>query len=296
MLRLFWSLGGTKLTGKFGDLPLKYNVSRFDSDRVVFAAMQIKVEWREEEPADDCLDDVLGPNNELFPGLSLPCDELCAELDDLDMIWPDARELRNHDCMWAGLCVSEKHERDSVRPERVILPPARRRVVAPTNARSLLLPPPPRLPDRPDTPLSENELDLDLPELCDLLEDLPSVVPSEVTGQVAAVVKTAPPQPLTTPQQQPCTVTAYVTPNMDHCYFTTALPPEHPVHPDSLGVQTPSDSGEYCYNTILFHLRTFGWILPCSVKRNPWFFSGAYEGASCSSTEDSAIDEKALLG
>lgn len=195
----------------------------------------MKTEWRDE----DDLDDILDCNFELFPEL-IP--EFCPELDDLDLGWPDARELRNHDCMWAGLCVSEKHERDSARHERVILPPTRRRVVAPTNSRSLLLPAPSRPPDRPDTPLSDNDLDLDLPELGDLLEDLPSVVPSEVTGQVASRVPHTP-IPTQIAQPMPISHNAYSAPITDHCYFTT-LPPERPVHTDSLGVQTPSDSEE----------------------------------------------------
>jgi len=198
-------------------------------------------QWQEDE-GEPSLDDVLDANLDFFSSFSLPCDEFCAEfMDDLDMVWPDARELRNHDCMWAGLCVSDKHERDSARPERVFMQPAKRRVVAPTNARSLLLPPPPpRLPDRPDTPLSESELDIDIPDLCELLEDLPAVVPSEVTGQL-------PPPPVVKAQPAaPISIMSYISPISDHCYFTTALPPpEHPVNTDSLGVQTPSDSGKF---------------------------------------------------
>lgn len=212
--------------------------------------MQIKEEWfedmeiKEEWIDDESLDDVLDGNLELFPGLSLPCDELCAELEDADLILTrEAREIRNHDCMWAGLCISEKHERESARPERVVVPPARRpaRVVAPTNARSLLLPavaPPSRLPDRPDTPLSENELDVEFFKFGELMDDLSSVVPSEVTGQM----------PLKTE-------TFTVAPNTDHCYYTLVIPPqEHAVHTDSLGVQTPSDSGKHMH--INYHQRT----------------------------------------
>ncbi|KAL0270621.1 UNVERIFIED_CONTAM: hypothetical protein PYX00_007969 [Menopon gallinae] len=95
----------------------------------------------------------------------------------------DAREIRNHDCMWAGHCISEKHDRNSQKNKCVNLLPIKKpqkseevevvavttsdgtvtadgnricgrksAVVAPTHARSILLPT--RVVTAPATPVS----------------------------------------------------------------------------------------------------------------------------------------------
>lgn len=95
----------------------------------------------------------------------------------------DAREIRNHDCMWAGHCISEKHDRNSQKNKCVNLLPIKKSqkseevevvavtnsdgtvtadgnricgrksaVVAPTHARSILLPT--RVVTAPATPVS----------------------------------------------------------------------------------------------------------------------------------------------
>lgn len=251
----------------------------------------------------------------------------------------DARKLMNHDCMWAGHCVSEKHDKNNQKIQKCVnlLPlkkPAakpeepkvltvsaaegkivgdsnrvcirKNAVVAPTHARSLLLPtrvvntnvkssntntPTNRfskIPDsggespRPETPqsLSDNEdLNLDLPDIKSVEEfavdtfgfnfvnDIINNVGSDVSnsddgsddfdlylegmngdmpnGKVLAEApaKVTGTKPIRTNVKQEVPIARHYTTHSffsDHCYHLSKN-----ARMDNLGVQTPSDSGEF---------------------------------------------------
>lgn len=253
----------------------------------------------------------------------------------------EAKKIRNHDCMWAGHCISEKHDKNNQKSQKCgnLLPlkkPAskpdkpkvvavstpdgklisdgnkvcirKNAVVAPTHARSILLPTrvvttPVKASSavsnrygktggldsggespRPETPqsLSDNEdLNLDLPDIktveefavdtfgYNFVSDIVNNVGSDVTnsndgsedldlylegidGETASdksltesPAKVTPGTKLNrTNVKQEVPVTRHYTTYSffsDHCYHLSKN-----ARMDNLGVQTPSDSGEFC--------------------------------------------------
>lgn len=140
-----------------------------------------------------------------------------------------------HDCMWSGMCSSEKHKKPWYAADPVVAVTLRVRPVK--SSRSLLRTTRAKAPTtspRPDTP-SESEED-ESPvcgDVCDNEDLLVAVSVSEVTGQIlrtGSEFKTLSPSP--SPAR------AFYT---DHSYHIS----KSAVTLDNLGVQTPSDSGEY---------------------------------------------------
>lgn len=143
-----------------------------------------------------------------------------------------------HDCMWSGTCSSGKHQKQCYVIEPVVAVTVTVRPVK--SSRSLLRTNRAKAPTtspRPETP-SESEED-ESPvcgTVCDNEDLSVAVSVSEVTGQVMRTrseFKTLSPPPSPVP--------AFYT---DHSYHIS----KSPVMLDRLGVQTPSDSGEYHCN------------------------------------------------
>jgi hypothetical protein len=143
-----------------------------------------------------------------------------------------------HDCMWSGICNSEEHQRQYFAEDPVV---AVTLTVLPVKSNRSLLrttrTKAPRTSPRPDTP-SESEED-ESPvcgAVCDNEDLSVAVSVSEVTGQImrtGSEFKTLSPPP--SPAR------AFYT---DHSYHIS----KSAVMLDNLGVQTPSDSGEYFSN------------------------------------------------
>ncbi|PNF25842.1 hypothetical protein B7P43_G11139 [Cryptotermes secundus] len=140
-----------------------------------------------------------------------------------------------HDCMWSGICSSEKHKKPCYAVDPVVAVTLRVRPVK--SSRSLLRTTRAKAPTtspRPDTP-SESEEDeppVWIGEVCDNEDLSVSVSVSEVTGQIlrtGSEFKTLSPPP--SPAR------AFYT---DHSYHIS----KSAVTLDNLGVQTPSDSEE----------------------------------------------------
>ncbi|XP_023715228.1 N-myc protein isoform X3 [Cryptotermes secundus] len=140
-----------------------------------------------------------------------------------------------HDCMWSGICSSEKHKKPCYAVDPVVAVTLRVRPVK--SSRSLLRTTRAKAPTtspRPDTP-SESEEDeppVWIGEVCDNEDLSVSVSVSEVTGQIlrtGSEFKTLSPPP--SPAR------AFYT---DHSYHIS----KSAVTLDNLGVQTPSDSAD----------------------------------------------------
>lgn len=145
-----------------------------------------------------------------------------------------------HDCMWAGTCSSGKHQRPCFAVDPVVAVTLTVRSVK--SSRSILRTTRTKAPTtspRPDTP-SESEED-ESPvcgAVCDNEDLSVAVSVSEFTGQVMRTrseFKTLSPPP--------SPAYAFYT---DHSYHIS----KNAVTLDNLGVQTPSDSGEYFSNSI----------------------------------------------
>jgi hypothetical protein len=186
--------------------------------------------------------DSLYPADDIWDKFDIPPVSLCSELllaadgmMEQPQVVPSHVMGGRHDCMWAGTCSSGKHQRRCCVPEPVVAVTV---TVRPVKAsRSLLRTNRAKAPaasPRPETP-SESEED-ESPvcgAVCDNEDLSVAVSVSEVTGQVMRTrseFKTLSPPPSPVP--------AFYT---DHSYHIS----KSTVTLDHLGVQTPSDSGEY---------------------------------------------------
>jgi hypothetical protein len=139
-----------------------------------------------------------------------------------------------HDCMWAGTCSSGKHQRRCFAADPVVAVTLTVRPVK--SSRSLLRTTRTKTPTspRPDTPSeSEEEESPVCGAVCDNEDLSVAVSVSEVTGQVMRISSEF--------------KTLSCTPSPAHAFYT-----DHSYHMsktavtlDNLGVQTPSDSGEF---------------------------------------------------
>jgi hypothetical protein len=183
----------------------------------------------------------LYPADDIWDKFDIPPVSLCSELllaadgmVEQPQVVPSHVMGGRHDCMWAGTCSSGKHQKQCCAQERVVAVTLTLRPVKPgrsllrTNrAKALTMSP------RPETP-SESEED-ESPvcgAVCDNEDLSVAVSVSEVTGQV---MRTSEFKTLSPP---PSPVPAFYT---DHSYHIS----KSTVTLDHLGVQTPSDSGEY---------------------------------------------------
>lgn len=186
-------------------------------------------------PVNLCCDVLLGGNCTLEQTELVPIE---CTLEQPEVVPSHVMDGR-HDPMWAGVCASRMNRKECAVAEPVVAEP----VVAVTvtlrpvkSSRSILRTTRTKTSttsNRPETP-SESEED-ESPvcgAVCDNEDLSVSVSVSEVTGQVIRTrseLKTSPPS---------IPVPAFYT---DHSYHIN----KNAVALDNLGVQTPSDSGEY---------------------------------------------------
>ena len=187
-------------------------------------------------PVNLCRELLLGVNWTLEQPQMVPID---CTLEQPEVVPSHVMDGR-HDPMWAGICASRMYRKECVKAESVVAEP----VVAVTvtvrsvkSSRSILRTTRMKTSPtshRPETP-SESEED-ESPvcgAVCDNEDLSVSVSVSEVTGQV---VRTRSELKTFSPPSTP--VPAFYT---DHSYHIN----KNAMTFDSLGVQTPSDSGEY---------------------------------------------------
>lgn len=227
------------------------------------------------------MDESLYPPDDIWDKFDLPRVELCLELlsaVDCTMELPQVVPIDciveqpqvvpshvmdgRHDPMWAGICASGMYRKACVVAEPVVPEP----VVAVTvtvrsikSSRSILRTTRTKTSatsHRPETPSESEE---DESPVCGVVcdnEDLSvSVSVSEVTGQA---IRTR--SELKNPSPPSSPVPAFYT---DHSYHIN----KNAVTLDNLGVQTPSDSGEYVSNFSM----TFNAAIACGMVRT-WFY------------------------
>lgn len=214
-------------------------------------------------PVNLCRELIMGVNWTLEQTQMVPIDYTLEQPEVVPSHVMDGR----HDPMWAGICVSRMCRKECVKAEPVVAEP----VVAVTvtvrpvkSSRSILRTTRIKTSttsNRPETP-SESEED-ESPvcgAVCDNEDLSVSVSVSEVTGQV---IRTK--SELKTFSSPSISVPAFYT---DHSYHIN----KNAVTLDNLGVQTPSDSGEYL---IHFSTMTSFAASACSIIR---FRAGALIG------------------
>lgn len=185
-------------------------------------------------PGDDIWDKFEFPPMAHYSGPLFPVESAVEE----PQVVPSHVMGGRHDCMWSGICSSEKHQRPCFAVDPVVAVTLTVRPVK--SSRSLLRTTRAKAPTtspRPDTP-SESEED-ESPvcgAVCDNEDLSVAVSVSEVTGQI---MRTGSEFKTLSPPLSPAR--AFYT---DHSYHIS----KSAVTLDNLGVQTPSDSGEYFRN------------------------------------------------
>jgi hypothetical protein len=211
------------------------------------------------------------PPDDIFDKFGVPRVQLCSDLLlavdwtlEQPQVVPSHVMDGRHDPMWAGICTSGMYRKECVIAEPVVAVTVTVRSVK--SSRSILRTTRTKISTtshRPETP-SESEED-ESPVcggVCDNEDLSVSVSVSEVTGQV---IRTR--SELNTPSSPSSPVPAFYT---DHSYHIN----KNAVTLDSLGVQTPSDSGEYLTN---FSTLTSNAAIACGIIRI-WFSFGSCTG------------------
>lgn len=192
------------------------------------------------------MDESLYPPDDIWDKFDIPPVSLVPELLAFDCTLEQPQVVPSHvmdgryDPMWAGICASGMHRKECAVTEPVVAEP----VVAVTvtvrsvkSSRSLLRTTRTKTSTTAHRPETPSESEEDESPMCGAVcdnEDLSvSVSVSEVTGQI---IRTRSELKTLSPPSSP--VPAFYT---DHSYHIS----KNAVTLDNLGVQTPSDSGEY---------------------------------------------------
>lgn len=200
-------------------------------------------------------------------------DERFWELDDTDYLsdlYPMLDcVIRNHDCMWAGHCASKEHatvedQTEKLPTQGVWKAPVQRQTVLP--GRSVLLKPPVKTPVAPSPdspPMSDDEetkakpattmvqIINDAIEACDNIDEDSDLNEYFEEGEDEDIVRDPKDEEDEEEEEdddededdeQAASVARYAGEN-DHCYF---MDKNTYGRVNGLGIDTPSDSGEFC--------------------------------------------------